>query len=146
MKLTRTTYRRQWKCGSQRSRPPWKSCVRIPLRMRRPSAASEALGFSPPMQACWAHASSVEGVPLMTAGAEPTVPFAGRPAAQRTADARAGRIVALVLIRLVINYNSGLVIREGTHASILIMTQFRIELCGRKSLHFCGRSFVHPFR
>ena len=38
--------------------------------MRRPSAAREALGFRPLVQACWAHAPRVEGIPLVAAGAE----------------------------------------------------------------------------
>ena len=51
--------------------------------MRRPSAAREALRFSPLVQAGWADASRIESVPLVTAGAEPLVFFAGRPAAER---------------------------------------------------------------
>jgi hypothetical protein len=49
--------------------------------MRRPSAAREALRFSPLVQAGWTYASRVEGAPLVAAGAEPFVFFAGRPAA-----------------------------------------------------------------
>jgi hypothetical protein len=55
--------------------------------MRRPSAARETLGFSPLVQARGAHASGVERVPLVAAGAEPLVFFAGRPHAERAADA-----------------------------------------------------------
>ena len=54
--------------------------------MPRPSAAREALGFSPLVQAHGAHASGVERVPLVAAGAEPVVFFAGRPAAQWAVD------------------------------------------------------------
>jgi len=39
------------------------------------------------MQAGWAHTSSIEGVPLVAAGAEPLIFLAGRPAAERAADA-----------------------------------------------------------
>jgi hypothetical protein len=49
--------------------------------MQRPSAAREALCFSPLMQAHGAHASGVERVPLVAAGAEPLVALAKRPAA-----------------------------------------------------------------
>ena len=62
--------------------------LRIPLRMRRPLVAREALGLSPPMQAGWADAASIEGVPFMPAATRPSVFFAGRPAAERTADTR----------------------------------------------------------
>jgi hypothetical protein len=56
--------------------------------MRRPSAAREALRFSPLVKASWADASSVERVPRMTALAEPLVVLAGRPPAERAADVR----------------------------------------------------------
>ena len=46
-----------------------------------------ALGLSPLVKARRAHASSVEGVPLVSARAEPFVLFAGRPGAERAADA-----------------------------------------------------------
>jgi hypothetical protein len=39
--------------------------------MRRPASAREALGVSPPLEACRTQSSRVEGVPLMTAGARP---------------------------------------------------------------------------
>jgi len=64
-------------------------------RMRRPSAAREALGFGPLVQARWTDASSVECVPLIPACAEQFVFLAGRPAAQRASDARLGRALAL---------------------------------------------------
>jgi hypothetical protein len=70
--------------------------------MRRPSATREALCFSPLVQARRADASGVERIPLVSAGAEPFVIFTGRPAAQRAADARAGGIVFLLLIKFVI--------------------------------------------
>ena len=43
----------------------------------------------------------------MTAGAEPLVYLAGRPVAQRTADAGAGGAMALFLVGLAINNNRG---------------------------------------
>ena|SRR5579864_3875205 len=73
--------------------------------MQRPSAARETLGFSPLVQACGAHASGVERVPLVAAGAEPLVFFAGRPAAERAADARRLRSAGLLLFhKLAIQY------------------------------------------
>ena len=56
--------------------------------MRRPTAARETLRLSPLVQAGWADTASVESIPFITAGAEPFVLFAGRPAARRAADAR----------------------------------------------------------
>jgi len=53
----------------------------------------------------WRHAgtlSRVEGVPIVAAGAEPFVLFAGRPAAERTSDAWAGWIVAILWLKLAI--------------------------------------------
>jgi len=59
-------------------------------------------------------------------------------------DAWAGRIEALLFIQFTVNNNGG---SSSVRAP---MVQYydvaRIELCGRKSLHFFGRSFVHPFR
>jgi len=61
---------------------------RVPQRVWRPSAAREALGFSSLVKARGADPTRVERVPLVAASAEPFVLFAGRPAAQRAADAR----------------------------------------------------------
>ncbi len=61
------------------------------LLLRRPSAAREALGLSPLVETGWAHASRVERVPLMSAGAEPLVFFAGHSCPDaRYADCFAG--------------------------------------------------------
>jgi hypothetical protein len=60
----------------------------VPIRMRRPSGARKALSFSPLVEAGWADASRVEGVPLIPALAKPLVFFAGRPAAEWAPDAR----------------------------------------------------------
>jgi hypothetical protein len=84
--------------------------------MRRPSAASEALGLSPLVKARWADASGVERVPLIAALAEPFVFLAGRPAAERAADARTRWFVALLPFNLAI-HNS--LVRDGTHAHLL---------------------------
>jgi hypothetical protein len=57
----------------------------------------QALVFSPLMQAGWADASRVEGIPFETALAEPAILFARRPAAERAADARRFRRAGLLL-------------------------------------------------
>jgi hypothetical protein len=49
------------------------------------------------MKADWADSSRVEGVPFVSAGAEPAILFAGRPAAQRAADAWRFRSGGLLL-------------------------------------------------
>jgi hypothetical protein len=74
-------------------------------------------------EACRAHCSRIKSVPLMAAATRPTVVLAGRPAAERASDARAGRVEALLLIRLSIQNHGrfGGVIREGAH-SLSIMT------------------------
>jgi hypothetical protein len=58
------------------------------------------------MKAGGAHASRVEGVPLIAAGAEPLVLLAGRPTAERAPNAWAEWIVALVLIWSAIYYDA----------------------------------------
>jgi hypothetical protein len=52
------------------------------------------------MQADGAHASGVEGIPFIAAGAEPFLFLAGRPAAQRAANACVGGIVGLFFLKL----------------------------------------------
>lgn len=83
--------------------------------MRRPSAARQTLGFSPLVDACWAHASSIERVPFMPAGAEPFVFLAWRPAAEGAADVRFGRACALVFLKLAV-WNDDWIVRDWTHA------------------------------
>jgi len=80
--------------------------------MRRPASARKALRFSPLVQACRADASRVERVPLVSAGAEPFVLFARRPAAERTADARAGCVS--VSLNVAVGNTRGSV-SSGTH-------------------------------
>jgi hypothetical protein len=70
----------QWSQSDRRlSRLP--TSLRMPERVWRPSAARKALGFTPLVKAGRAHASRVEGIPLIAASAKPFVLFAGRPAA-----------------------------------------------------------------
>jgi hypothetical protein len=47
-----------------------------------------------------AHTARIKGILLIPAGAEPAVFLAGRPAAERAADAWAGRGVTLTLLKL----------------------------------------------
>ncbi len=63
--------------------------------MWRPTGARETLRLRPLVKAGRADAARIKRVPLVSAGAEPIVLFAGRPAAQRATDARAG-IMALL--------------------------------------------------
>jgi hypothetical protein len=53
----------------------------------RPPLAREALRWSPLLEAGGADPARIERVPLIAAPAEPFVVFAGRPAAERAADA-----------------------------------------------------------
>jgi hypothetical protein len=71
------------------------------------------------MEARRAHPARVKCVPEMPAVTRPSVFLARRPTAQWAADAWAGWFVALVLFGFTINNNGGLVLRDGTHASIL---------------------------
>ena len=82
---------------------------RIPIGVRRPPLVREALGFSPLVQAGWADASGVKGIPSATAGAEPLVLPARRPAAERAPNAGAGGIKGFLLIWLAVDYEGSLV-------------------------------------
>ena len=75
---------------------PNRKSLRIPIRVRRPSTARKALSFSPLVQARRADSSRIKGIPRMTALTEPVIFLAGRPAAERAADAPDGGIVAFV--------------------------------------------------
>ena len=86
--------------------------MRVPIGVRRPAATLEALGRSPLVKAQGADSPGVERVPQVAARARPAVFLAGRPAAERVSDARAGRIEALLLIGLAIQHNRP-VMREG---------------------------------
>jgi hypothetical protein len=76
--------------------------------MGRPLGAREALRFSPLVKAGWADASSVEGVPIVSACAEPFIFFSGRPATDRAADARGfGLAGFLIFLKLAVWSNGG---------------------------------------
>src|ERR1700745_4397853 len=79
------------------SNAPADSLLRVPIRRRRPRSTRETLGFAPLVETGWADASSIKRVPRMTALAEPVIFLAGRPAAERAADARRFRLVGLLL-------------------------------------------------
>ena len=87
--------------------------LRIPIRMRRPTATREALSFSPVMEASWADSSRVECVPFVAAGAEPLVFFAGRPATERAADTRGVGVLLLFEVEV---WNDDRIVRDRTHA------------------------------
>jgi len=87
--------------------------------MRRPSAAREALRFSPLVEAGWANTSRVERVPSATAGAEPLVFFAGRPPAQRAADTRRLRLSRLLIVLKLSVWSNDRIVRNGSHAQLL---------------------------
>ena len=83
--------------------------------------ARKTLGFSPLVEAGGAHSSRAERVPLMAAATRPAVVLAGRPATEGAPDARAGRVEALLLVKLAIQNDGGFreFIRQGTHAPLL---------------------------
>jgi hypothetical protein len=83
--------------------------------MRRPSAARETLGLSPLVKARGAHASGVKSVPLVAACAKPFVLFAGRPAAERAADARGFRFAGLLVLLKIAVWNDDRSVGEPTH-------------------------------
>lgn len=61
--------------------------------MGRPPGARKALGRFPLVEARRAHFSGIERVPFESASAEPLDFVAGRPAAEKTADARGSEVV-----------------------------------------------------
>jgi len=84
--------------------------------MRRPSAAREALGFAPLVKARGADPASIERVPLIAAGAEPSVFLAGRPAALRATDARRLRSAGLSLFLNLALWNNDRIVGDRSHA------------------------------
>src|ERR1700733_7558837 len=78
------------------------SSLRIPIGVRRPAGAREALRRSPLMEASRADSPSVKRVPLMPTIARPKVVLAGRPSAQRASDVRFRWIVTIIFLRLAI--------------------------------------------
>ena len=89
--------------------------LRIPERMRRPSAARETLRFDPLVQAGWADAPRIESVPLEAALTEPLVFLAWRPAAQWAADARRFRSGGLLLFVKLAVWNDDRIIADRSH-------------------------------
>jgi hypothetical protein len=69
------------------------------------------------MEARGADSPCIERVPFVSAFTKPSVFFAGRPAAERASDARAGGVEVLLLIGFTI-HNDGLVILDGAHARL----------------------------
>src|SRR5579872_151162 len=95
--------------------------LRVPKRMRRPSAAREALGFAPLVEARRTHAACLKGIPRMTALTEPVIFLAGRPAAERASDAWRLRISRLLLfLKLAIQYVG---FRCPSHKTEVLLTQ-----------------------
>ena len=68
------------------------------------------------MQARWADASRVERVPFVTAGARPQIVLAGRPTAERAADARWFRSAGFLLFLSLALWNDDRVVGDRTHA------------------------------
>jgi hypothetical protein len=83
--------------------------------VRRPLAASKALGLSPLVEARRANSSRIEGIPLIAAGAEPFVFLAGRPAAERAADARWFGLAGLLIFLKLAVWNDGWMVGDRIH-------------------------------
>jgi hypothetical protein len=104
---------------------------------------------SPLMEAGGAYPASVEGVPLIAATTRPAVILAGRPAAERAPNARAGRVEAFLLFGLAINNNRG-VIRESAHSRLLSPSSDRrmwrkiLSLLRKKSRPSFQIACLHP--
>ena len=67
------------------------------------------------METGWADASTIERVLFVSAVTRPSVFFAGRPAAERAADARTGGVEVFLLVGFAIQHNGrfGNVIQES---------------------------------
>jgi hypothetical protein len=68
------------------------------------------------MEAGWTNTASIESIPLEAAGAEPFVFFAGRPAAEWTADARRLRSAGLLVFFKLAVWNDDRIVSNRTHA------------------------------
>jgi len=68
------------------------------------------------MEASRADTPGLERVPKVAAGARPHVILAGRPAAERAPNSRAGGVETFLLLKLAINNDRRLGVREGVHA------------------------------
>lgn len=88
---------------------------RVPKRVRRPSAAREALCFSPLLKARRADTASIERVPFTAALAEPFVFLAGRPAAVRAPDAWRLRLGGLLFLFKLAVWNDDPIVGKQTH-------------------------------
>jgi hypothetical protein len=95
--------------------------VRVPIRVRRPSAAREALRFSPLVKASGADATCIERIPIEAACAKPFVLLPGRPAAERTADAGTRWFAALLFLKLAV-WNDDRTVCDRTHAITWLAT------------------------
>jgi hypothetical protein len=84
--------------------------------MRRPSTAREALGLSPLVKTGWADAACIECVPFESARAEPFVFLAGRPAAERAADARRFGLDGLLIFLKLALWNYDRIVSDRIHA------------------------------
>src|ERR1700721_3020837 len=84
--------------------------------MRGPSAAREALGLSPMVQAGWTNSSRIECVPFVPAGTRPFVLFAGRPAAERALDTWRFRSAGRLLFFKLAVWNDDRIVCDRTHA------------------------------
>jgi hypothetical protein len=91
------------------------------------------------VEASRADSPRVERVPLVAAGARPAVVLAWRPAAEWASNAGAGRVEALLLVKLAIQDNR-LMMREGAHAAI--MTQLRTQIWRIAKVPICA---IHQF-
>ena len=78
-------------------RNPRNRLLLVPLGVRRPPAAGQALRGHPPEQARRAYSAGVEGVPAVAARARPLVVRAWGPVAQRAADTGTGAVAVLVV-------------------------------------------------
>src|SRR6266545_263127 len=84
--------------GSQSISQPWGSSTRnalklprlllVPIRVRRPQIARQALRRGPLKQAGRADSAGIERVPVVPTSAGPSVVAPRRPVAQRATDAR----------------------------------------------------------
>jgi hypothetical protein len=81
--------------------------------MGRPPGARKALGRFPLVEARRAHFSGIERVPFESASAEPLDFVAGRPAAEKTADARRFRSGGLLLFFKL--WNNDRIVGDRTH-------------------------------
>jgi hypothetical protein len=85
------------------------------------------------VKAGWAYASGVERVPLVPAGAEPSVFFPGRPAAERAPDARRLRLARFLLLVKLPVWSYDRAVSDGTHTAIMTRDMRLMVDCGIQS-------------